>query len=45
MCRKGQYECTGKVSMSVQARSVGVYRKCQYECRGKVSMNVEERSV
>ena len=37
MCRKGQYECTGTVSMSVQ--------EGQYECTGKVSMSVKERSV
>ena len=31
--------------MSVQERSVGVYRKGQYECTGKVSMSVQQRSV
>ena len=31
--------------MSVEERSLCVYRKGHYECRGKVSMSVEERSV
>ena len=31
--------------MSIEERSVLVYRKGQYECRGKVSMSVDERSV